>query len=339
MKLKIPDKLKEPIHLPKLRTPKLSAPKLRRSSGGVRTPKAPKAPKARRAPRAPRATPNVKAPKFLTDLYADLRDRRLLIPVAALLVGLVAVPLLLGGGSSEPAVPPPPVAAAGEDEAAAVQSAVLVEQVGIRDYEKRLAALKEKNPFEQQFPLPSGGGGGGGGGSDGSSTTTTTVDDVTSTGSGSTTTSETSITETTGSGGGSTTEVTSVDETTVEESKPPIRFYAGRVDVTVGPLGETKKVEGVRYLTILPSEKTPVVAFLGLGEGGDKAVFSVSSEVVETKGDGHCAPKRPAPCQFLTLKTGDQRTFKFENGKTFRLRLLDTHVVRVPDPRKSGDGD
>ena len=53
-----------------------------------------------------------------------------------------------------------------------------------------------------------------------------------------------------------------------------------------------------------------MVAFLGLGEGGEKAVFSVSSDVVETDGEGSCAPKQPAPCQFLTLKIGEQRTLQ-----------------------------
>ena len=63
------------------------------------------------------------------------------------------------------------------------------------------------------------------------------------------------------------------------------------------------------------------------------AVFSVSRDVVETDGDGSCAPKKPAPCQYLTLEVGDQQTFKSADGTTYRLRLLQTHVVRVPDPR------
>jgi hypothetical protein len=155
--------------------------------------------------------------------------------------------------------------------------------------------------------------------------------------------SETSVsTETTG-GAGSSTQVdeTTVDETTVEEPKPEIRFYAGRVDVTVGQLGNAKRVRDVRYLDFLPGDKSPVVAFIGLREGAERAVFSVSSDVAETSGEGSCAPKKPSPCQFLTLKIGEQHKFKFADGRTYRLRLLNTHVVRVPDPRNetTGNGD
>ena len=89
-------------------------------------------------------------------------------------------------------------------------------------------------------------------------------------------------------------------------------------------------------LDFLPNDKAPVVAFIGLREGAERALFSVSSDVAETKGDGSCAPKKPAPCQFLTLEVGDERRFKFADGRTYRLKLLATHVVRIPDPRRSG---
>lgn len=292
-----------------------------------------------------------KPPQLLSDVYRDLRDRRLLIPIGALLVALIAVPLVLGGGGEE-AAPPPATAAVPTDEAAAVQSAVLVEEVGIRDYRKRLDELKQKNPFDQKFtlPPPSAGGVGGVGGVGGAGgaipstpsapiapspspapsspigSTTDTFDETVD----STSIDETTVNETT------------IHETTVNEepTQPPeIHFYAGRIDVVIGPLGKAQEKRGVRYLDLLPSDKSPVVAFLGLGEAADKAVFSVSSDVIETDGQGHCAPKRPRPCQFLTLRTGEQRMLKLANGKTFRLKLLDTQVVRVPDPREDGKGD
>jgi hypothetical protein len=45
---------------------------------------------------------------FLNDLYRDLRDRRLLLPIAGLAVAIVAVPMLIGGGSEATAPPPTP---------------------------------------------------------------------------------------------------------------------------------------------------------------------------------------------------------------------------------------
>jgi hypothetical protein len=283
--------------------------------------------------------PQVQAPKFLTDLYSDMRDRRLLLPAAALLLALVAVPVLLSG-SSEPAVPPPVTAAVDAEDAAAVQSAVLAEEVGVRNYRKRLASLREKNPFTQKFTLPEGRNGGGGGGGGGAATTETSTSTSTTISGGagaSTTVTDTSTSTETTAGGGSTTEIDQTDQTTVEE-KPEVRFFAGRADVTVGRLGNAKRIDDVRRLDLLPNDKRPVVAFVGLREGAERAVFSVSSDVAETSGDGSCAPKKPEPCQFLTLKVGDERHLKFDDGPTYRLKLRATHLVRIPDPRRDGSG-
>jgi hypothetical protein len=301
-------------------------PQLQLPKGGLRLPK-----RSRSATKPRR--PQVQAPKLLTDLYSDMRDRRLLVPALALLVAVVAVPLLLSS-SSEPTAPP--VASALDPEAgAAVQSAVLAEEVSVRNYRRRLASLREKNPFAAKFALPAGGGGEGGGGGSGSTTETSTSTSTTTSSGSSTTVTETSTsTETTPGGGSTTADETTVDETTVDQ-KPEIRFYAGRVDVTVGQLGKAKTIEDVRRLDFLPNDKAPVVAFVGLREGGDRALFSVSSDVAETKGDGSCAPKKPSPCQFLTLAVGDERRFKFADGRTYRLKLLATHLVRIPDPRRS----
>ena len=112
---------------------------------------------------------NVKAPRFLNDVYRDLRDRHLLLPAVALLVALIAVPLVLRKPAEEPAVAPPPVAASADTTA--VTSAVLVDNsVSVRDYEKRLAKLKSKNPFEQHFGVDQSDSAGGNGGGDTTST-------------------------------------------------------------------------------------------------------------------------------------------------------------------------
>jgi hypothetical protein len=285
-------------------------------------------------------------PRFLSDLYRDLRDRRLLLPVAALLVAIVAVPVMLKSASD--AAPPPAAPASADEDGTAVAPAVLVEDAGVRDYRKRLDELKETNPFEQKYALPTpesvaleGQGGAsdvsaaaaGTGGS--SSSLESTADgglDAASAGSSSVTT-DTTVTE---PGGGE------VETSPTEEAEPPkaeVRFYAGRIDVTVGELGDAKRVDGVRYLELLPSKSRPVVAFLGLAPGGESAVFSVARDVVETDGEGSCAPKQPAPCQFVTLEAGEEQTFKYADGTTFRLRLLHTHIVRVPDPRDQHGGD
>ncbi len=54
--------------------------------------------------------PNLQAPDFLTDLYRDMRDRRLLIPALALIVTALAIPVLL---KTDPPAPVPAPSAAG----------------------------------------------------------------------------------------------------------------------------------------------------------------------------------------------------------------------------------
>jgi hypothetical protein len=294
----------------------------------------------------------LRSSNFVNDFYRDLRDRRLLLPIAGLAVAIVAVPMLIGGGSETTAPPPPPPVAS--DAEAELAPAVLATDPGVRDYRERLATLKETNPFVQKFSLPdpeqaalesvataSGSAEsdsasvdsvsvGGGGGSSDASITDTVTDATVSAGGGDVTTS--------------TDTVASTEDTTngANHHKPPktiTRFYAGRIDVSVGPQGDAKRLDDVRILDFLPSEKNPVVAFLGLSHGADAAVFSVSRDVVNTEGDGSCSPKPPAGCEYLTLHEGEQQTFTFADGTTYRLRLLQTNVVAVPDPRAQQGGD
>jgi hypothetical protein len=101
--------------------------------------------------------PDVWVPKFLEDLYFDLKDRRLLPVVALALVALVAVPILLSGGSkessSEPAVPPVAAAASG-GTADNASLTVVRANPGLRDYRKRLRGRKPTDPFKQRFTAP-----------------------------------------------------------------------------------------------------------------------------------------------------------------------------------------
>ena len=287
------------------------------------------------------------APKFLSDLYRDLSDRHLLLPLVGLLVAIVAVPMLL---SSDPAPSVPPAAPPGAlADSSALDGAVIVSDPGIRAYRKRLAAVKEKNPFEEEAASGGGGGGGSSSASTGGSGTSTSTTDPSSSGatssssSDSSTSSSSSISTGSVSTGGSTTVDTTTDpndtadDTTDEETEPETRFYTSRIDVTVGPVGDAKTIEGVRRLDFLPNEKKPVVAFLGLASA-ERAIFSVNPGVLETAGEGACSPKKT--CEYLSLKVGQERRLVYgegEDAQVYRLKLLDTEIVRIPDPREGGD--
>jgi hypothetical protein len=308
--------------------------------------------------------PPSKVSKFFTDLYRDLADRRLLLPVAGLLVAIVAVPILLKSPTEAP-VPPPPLAGSVADPTA-LDAAVVVSNPGIRDYRQRLAALKARNPFESETAAapPNTGGGGSGGSGDGAASATSSTSDTSSSSTASTstppatptggsapstssstststdTTTDTTTDTSTESSGGTSTD-TNTDTTTDETTDTTTdHFLAGRVDVTVGLVGKAKTLEGVHALDFLPSADTPIASFLGL-TGSDRALFSVNPAVAESSGEGTCAPKHADGCQYLELKVGQERRFVYGDGddaRVYRLKLLATHVVKVPDPREQRAG-
>ena len=95
--------------------------------------------------------PQIRTPQFLNHLYRDLRDRRLLFPAVALLVALIAVPVAFSSSSAPTAPPPPAPTASGTEPAPATEPAVLAEELGVTNYQKRLERLQSKNPFKQQY--------------------------------------------------------------------------------------------------------------------------------------------------------------------------------------------
>jgi hypothetical protein len=97
--------------------------------------------------------PDLKLPPFLSDLYYDLRERRLLPILLLAVVAIVAVPFLLGGGSEEEEE-------SGSGSAGAIAGVsgtqtshftVVESKPGLRDYRKRLARRSPTDPFKQRF--------------------------------------------------------------------------------------------------------------------------------------------------------------------------------------------
>lgn len=270
---------------------------------------------------------SVRTPQLLTDLYRDLRDRRLLVPALALVAALIAVPMALSSSATPPPTAPAtaPVASPPGKETAA-EPAVLTRQLGVTDYRRRLERLKGKNPFQQQFTLPE---------------VTSKVEQsslnepsgVTTSGGGSTSTPSTVATSTSSTSPGATTPASSSSEPSNDAQKPITKVILRRIDVRVGPEGELVKKTGVEQLKMLPSSTTPVVIFLGTSESGGRAFFLVSSDVTAVSGDGACLSTTPA-CQFLTLKAGEAASFDYApDTLTYKLRLLAIRDVVVKKTR------
>jgi hypothetical protein len=257
----------------------------------------------------------LKTPQFATDLYRDLRDRRLLPVAAVLLVALVAVPVAL----SETTEPAPPVPAAVPTEATAAEPAVMVEQVGIRNYRERLERFKSKNPFRQHFNLPeattsalevvpAGGGVDGGSAAEASSTSAPT------------------------SGGGTTT--TTVTTPAPPPREPTLHAYTYTLDVKVGVPGDLEEKPKVERLSFLPSNANPLLVYLGASVDGKDALFLVSDDVSSVTTDGECMPDI-ADCVYLTLHAGQSADLVNSlDTLTYRIKLLSIDQKRVKSQNK-----
>ena len=273
---------------------------------------------------------SVRTPQLLTDLYRDLRDRRLLVPALALVAALIAVPMALSSSATpSPTAPATAPAASSPGEETAAEPAVLTRQLGVTDYRKRLERLKGKNPFRQQFTLPE---------------VTSKVQQsslnepsgVTISGGGSTSTTSTDQTASTATTSPEpTTPASPSSEPSGGAQKPTTttEVILRRIDVKVGPEGDLVKKTGVKQLKMLPSSTTPVVIFLGTSESGGRAFFLVSSDVTAVSGEGACLATTPT-CQFLTLKEGEVASFDYApDTLTYKLRLLAIRDVVVKKTR------
>ena len=281
-------------------------------------------------------------PKFLQDVYGDLRDRRLLIPVVALVVAIAAVPFLLGG--DPPPAPPAPAAASLPRDAAEVRSAVVVEQTGIRNYRKRLQALRKKNPFEQQFDAePEEASVAVDAAAADASISIAGDDDSASVDPISSSTADTFDSP---SIGGSPAVSFDADPGTsspsVSAEKPQVggpevpeveTLISYSVGVDVGRAGELEARDAVQRFTPLPSRQAPVLIYVGVSDNGQRAAFLVSRDVTDTKGDGTCIRSTSGECSLLTMKVGDEREFLYgPDVERFRLRLRSISIVEEPAP-------
>jgi len=280
---------------------------------------------------------NVQMPKFLEGLYRDMRDRRLLIPALALVVGLLAVPILLKSHSSTST--PTVAMSSGHNASSAAEPAVVSQEMGVTQYRKRLAQLNSKNPFHQQYTQPPKSAQLHSTSTDtGSSTSSSTSSTSTSTSStstdiGGTGSSTPSITPATGgtpsSVGSTSTPPSSSPPATGHSPKPTLRFWTYRVGVKVGEPGKLQDRSEVKRMTMLPSKNRALAMFLGVSEDGKHAIFSISPDVDSVKGDGQCA-SQPSNCQYLAMQVGDKVNLHYAPGnKRYNLALTDIHSVVV----------
>jgi len=272
----------------------------------------------------------IQTPRVLSNLYRDMRDRRMLLPAIALVVALIAVPILLTRSSSSAPPPAPPAGTATGGGESALQPAVVTEELGVRDYRKRLDQLDSKDPFRRHFmALPK----------SAKLTTTSPSSATSSTTTGTTSTSSLSSSSTSdGSISGSSTVSPSTTSTTSSGSggnsnasaTPNPTLYSFRISVAVGPAGDLTERDNVKRTAYLPGKNRPLVSFVGVSEDAKHAIFAVSDDVSSVHGDGRCFPKR-GNCNFLQLKPGDKAGLDYapENDRTYNLKLRQIKLVPI----------
>jgi hypothetical protein len=285
--------------------------------------------------------PELRLPQFATDLYYDLRDRRLLPLVALVLVAIVAVPFLLAGGSEPkpaPIGPKPEIAGTNASELTVVQATP-----GLRDYRKRLRGRTPTDPFKQRAGAPNPAaaqlGTPGNNGFESSAVTSTTS--TTTTSSGTTVTKET-----TKSTGGETTKTTESEVTAPGGGTPgngggqpteEIKFYSFAIDAKITRTEEdpdtNKKTTTSHTRTEvlapapLPSEKEQAVTYAGINPKTKNPLLLVSDAVSSVFGEATCLSGEQK-CQLLEVETGLPMTFVLAEGKVrIKINILKVEPV------------
>lgn len=266
-----------------------------------------------------------KVPGFISDLFYDLRERRLLPLVALLLVAILAVPFLLGGGSEEEppvASAPSPGPTAGASGAGDARLTVVEAKPGLRDYRKRLERHTPTDPFVQRHSGP--------------------VLEGAELSSQSATLSggETSVTTTTTkSGSAPGAEATEPGGTAppVDGDDPALKFFEFVLDIQISrteaqpnggkKMGEPRVRRKVPGLTPLPSEETPVVTTMGVNLVKEKVMLMVSNEVTSVEGDATCVSGKET-CQLLEVKPGFPLYFKYgADSVVYKFKVVKVDVI------------
>jgi hypothetical protein len=260
-----------------------------------------------------------KLQKFAGDVVYDLRSRNLLLPVIALLVAIVAVPILLKSNSSSGPAPSFGTASSSAGPGPG-ESAVVAYQPGVRNYKQRLKNLAAKDPFRQQStnaPAPSSGSG---------SDSLADALGGSPTGGGSTGVGGGS----TGSGGSNGGGGGKSPGKVVKEKKT--RYFWWESDVQVGEAGtQLATMNNVKPFQFLPAPDKPVLTYIGT-VSGNQAVFLVSKDVQSIGGEGTCFPSVEA-CQLLGLNAGKGADLIYGlDGKTYHVQVLQVRRVTSSKP-------
>lgn len=263
---------------------------------------------------------------FLRNVLHDLVEKRLWPVAVALLVALVAVPIVLGGGGAddgdgaEVALTPPTPAPAAPTAVAADKVVKLAEDTSTDEVERKGKLIdpfvQHHQPKAQKDDASAG------------TSTTQTVQDAVSTA-----TNVVSGLGSIGSSGGSSPSVSTPSVDTTPAPKPAPKKDTDdkdlyRVSLKFGEDGAMKTYKDIPRLTPLPSANNPFFVFLGVTDDKKSAVFLVSSDA-DVTGDGTCKPS-PEECAQVVLQDKDLEFFDVQTSTagTVQYQLEITAITK-----------
>jgi hypothetical protein len=266
----------------------------------------------------------LKVPAFFSDLFFDLRERRLLPLVVLIVVGIAAAPILLKEDSADPEPVPPPIASTGSAQPAAQTLNVAQAEPGLRNYKKRLDHRSPVNPFKQRYTAPR---------LEGQLNEPTTTTTSTITESSGTTSSETGATSPPTESGGATPEAESGGG-----GEGHVKLYAYTINAQISrteeaedgsvEMSEPVVHENVRPLTPLPGEKAPVVTYLGVNLEKGKILLMVSREAAIVSGHNRCAVRGAGTCELLEVEPGFPEILEYgPNHVRYKFKIVKVDVV------------
>jgi len=266
----------------------------------------------------------MKMPPFLSDLYFDLRERRLLPLVALIVVAIAATPILLASGSNkaEPAPVPSPITSSNP----ASDLTVVKAEPGLRNYKKRLGHRHPTNPFKQRFNQPKTAGGQ-------LNEVTTSTESTVTTETGSSSESETVVTSPpSGSQPGGSSPGGGTGKGGNQELPPGMTIFTFAIDVEVTkiepqPDGKVVKTGPTLHKEVLPpaplpGEKAPAATYLGMGAKTELPLFLVSPEVTAVFGEAKCV-SGTGSCQLLSVEPNMPEVFEYgPNHVRYKIKVL-----------------
>lgn len=113
-------------------------------------------------------------------------------------------------------------------------------------------------------------------------------------------------------------------------------LYTYVADLEFGTRGEERLRRGVKRLALLPSDRKPLLVFLGVTADEKRAVFLVDSSL-RSSGEGTCRPTK-RECSFLYLGTSarnNQQFFVDEDANEYGLRLLRMRRIPLREARRA----